>query len=852
MAWTDKMAFGLQVGGLGPEASVVTQLAGVEGLSRPFEFNLEFYTHAEEPLALAELLGAPATLTFQHAGEPVRHVNGQVHRAQTLGLQEGRYRYRLRVVPTFERLKHVRRSRIFQNKAVPDIVRQVLNEGQVKHRLVLSGSYAPREYCVQYRESDFDFVSRLLEEEGIFYFFTHSEDAHEMLLGDGAGAYLEMVGGTLLPFRESDGRVADEEHASTLAQVHRLRPGKVVVRDFDFKKPALDLTAQPSRTGSFDALELYDYPAGHVDPSEGKRRVKVMLEERLQAERTQSGVSVSPRLCPGHLFELDALPEGRLLTVEVQHVGHQPEVHARHEALAQGRYQNEFRCLPSDVPVRPRRRTPRPVISGIQTATVTGSPGEEIHPDEHGRIKVQFHWDREGGRDDRSSCWIRPGQVWGGPAWGGLFLPRVGQEVVIRFLEGDPDRPLITGAVYNGQNPTPYPLPDEKTRSTLRSASSPGSDGFNELRFEDAAGQEQVFHHAQKDEDLHTRNDKTQEVRANEALLVKKDRQRTVEGHQKLAVLREDTGLVGGSQTLEVSGNRTSVISGSHEEEVEGNQSVTVSRTSTLSVVQAAVTTVGAAAALNVGAAYSINVALAKNEAVGGLKSVQVGGASSEYVEGSRQESVSGDRTTQVGSDFQSQVKGSVSLAAGKDQNDDIGAKAHTQVKEAAASLAKSFQLKADKFSLIVGGNLIVSMAKSGAVKWFAKSLTIDGSDIKVKGSKVKMLGAGSLSSKSVPKLDLPDVENSTPATKEEILKDAKPGKVSSSRQYDKKGGLDQANKDFDAMTRGTQVQDRGGGLRTAELPDGSKMIVRPNSSGGQPTLEIQPLSGKTTKIRYE
>ncbi|AKJ06468.1 type VI secretion system secreted protein VgrG [Archangium gephyra] len=759
MAWTDKMAFGLQVGGHAPEESVVTQLSGVEGLSRPFEFNLELYTHADVPLALAELLGAPATLTFQHAGEPVRYVNGQVHRAQALGLRAGRLRYRLRVVPTLERLKHVRRSRIFQHKAVPDIVKQVLNEGQVKHRFALSGSYAPREYCVQYRESDFDFISRLLEEEGIFYFFTHSEEEHQLLLGDSAGAYLEMEGGSLLPFREEDGRVSDAEHASSLAQVHRLRPGKVMVRDFDFKKPALDLSAQPSKTGDFDALELYDFPSRYVEPSEGKRLSKVRLEEQLQSERTQSGVSVSPRLCPGHFFELDAVAGGKLLVVEVHHVGHQPEVHTRHEGLGQGRYRNEFRCIPSDVPFRPRRVTPRPVISGIQTATVTGSPGDEIHPDEHGRIKVQFHWDREGGQDDKSSCWIRPGQVWGGPAWGGLFLPRVGQEVVIRFFEGDPDRPLITGAVYNGQNPTPYPLPDEKTRSTLRSSSSPNSDGFNELRFEDAAGEEQVFIHAQKDDDLHTRNDKTQEIRANEALLVKKDRQRTIEGNQTLSVLQEDMGLVEGSQSLKVTGNRTTGIRGSHDEEVEGNQSVTVSGMQKVFVVQTANTSVSMGAALTVGAAYSINVALVKSESVGEDKSVKVGGASFEYVAGMRQESVAEDRSTKVGSDFESQVKGSVSLAAGKDQKEDVGAKSHTEVGKAAASMAKSFQFKADKFSLIVGGNLIVSMEKSGAVKWFAKTLTIDGSNIKVKGGKVKMLGAGSLSGKSVSKLELPDVQ---------------------------------------------------------------------------------------------
>jgi type VI secretion system secreted protein VgrG len=421
----------------------------------------------------------------------------------------------------------------------------------------------------------------------------------------------------------------------------------------------------------------------------------------------------------------------------------------------QGLYRNQFHLLPKAVPFRPRRLTPLPQIAGPQTATVTGPAGEEIHTDSHGRIKVQFHWDREGKRDEKSSCWVRVGQPWGGPAWGDVWLPRIGQEVIVRFLEGDPDRPLVAGAVYNGTNTVPYALPDEKTKSTRKSASSLGSNGFNEVRIEDSTGEEEVFTHAQKDEDLLTENDKAQEVRGFEDLLVKKDRKRTVEGHQELRVVMDDVGVVEGNQTLLVQKNRDTTTSGSHDESVEGNQAMTVGKNITASVALGAMENVGAAKAVTIGGSYLVNVALVMNEATGGVRSLEVGAAHTEFVVGSRQETVSKDKTVKVGGDFKTEVKGLLTETVGKDVKVDVGANLELTVKDATSELAKEFQLKADTFSLVVNGKLILSMKKSGDVQLFAKTLTLDGSDIKVKGGKVKLEAAGSLKDKSVKNKDI-------------------------------------------------------------------------------------------------
>ncbi len=495
-----------------------------EALSTLFEAEIELVPGEDVHVEGAELLGQEGLLTLQLGDGSARFLHGIVSHVQSWEEGSGphRHRTRVRLVPKLWLLRHKRRSRIFQELTVPDIVKRVLQESGVEFRLALSGTYARREYCVQYRESDLDFVSRLLEEEGIFYFFEHGQGAHTLVLGDAPSAHEPLPGEPRILFRASSRMVADAESVDAFAARLEVQPGAVMLRDFNFLRPTADLSAN-SEGGGDSALEVYDYPGRYEDTETGRALSKVRLEELRARAETAAGSGFCRRLLPGYTFELaehlnDAY-NGEYLLVSVTHEGRQPEVLAgdasgsQHEREA---YRNHFTCLRKEVPFRPERRTARPLIPGAQTAIVVGPAGEEIHTDEHGRIKVQFHWDREGKGDDRSSCWIRVSQAWAGPGWGALYLPRIGQEVVVEFLEGDPDRPLVTGSVYNGHQPPPLELPGEKTKSTLRSSSSPGGDGFNELRFEDAAGSEEVFFHAQKDFNIVVENDKSQRVGRNE------------------------------------------------------------------------------------------------------------------------------------------------------------------------------------------------------------------------------------------------------------------------------------------------------------------------------------------------
>jgi type VI secretion system secreted protein VgrG len=830
-------AFSFKVGSHEAESLSVSHISGREGLSRLYEFQVGFHPLGDEPLETQALLGAEALLTVLLPEGKTRQVHGRVRAVDSLGPQGGRWRYQAWVVPKAWWLTRVKRSRIFQGKTVPQIVKAVLEEGGVEVKLSLSGSSEAREYCTQYRETDFAFVSRLMEWEGLFYFFQHSEDGHVLVVGDKPNVHEELPGGAKLPLRENDERAEDEEYLSSLQRVHRLRPGKVHLKDYDFEKPTLDVSGKTQDTSNGqDALEVYDYPGEYVAPAVGKGVAKVRLEEAVQAARTMEGEGVCPRLTPGYRFEVedDGTQAGEYVVVEVVHSGQQPETPGSREALG-NLYRNRFKCMPANVPFRPRRTTPPPHIPGLQTATVVGPGGEEIHTDEHGRIKVQFHWDREGQRDDKASCWVRVGQAWGGPAWGALYLPRIGQEVVVRFLEGNPDRPLIAGTVYNGSNPTPYALPDNKTKSTLKSASSLGSDGFNEFRIEDSAGEEEIFVHGQKDEDLLTENDKDQAVLGYEDLLVKKDRSITVEGNQRLDVTIDDASLVEGNQTLQVRGNRSTDTTGSHDEAVEGNQSIVVAKSFTSTISLAALETVVGAKALTIGGGYAIDVALAFNEAVGGLKSSEIGAAYIEHIAGARQESVAKDKTVKVGGDFHADAESAVALTVGRDLKEEVAGRSQHEAKEPVAWLAKTFDVKADKFSLIVGGKLILRVEKSGNVKWFGKSLSIDGSQIAFKGNKIQKKAAGSLQNASAKLIARQKQDGHIKGTPQNANR-AKANKPTSTFDGDaaEADALTQ-----DAWSKGTPVPNRKG---VKEYDFGRRIGTGPNG-GGQTRVRVHEAS---------
>ncbi|RKG79717.1 type VI secretion system Vgr family protein [Corallococcus terminator] len=734
---------------LGPHTADDLSVLGFEAdetLSQPYSVEVALTPKPDVELDDTALLGKAARLTVQLGDGTARFFHGVVARIDRRdeGTGPQRRRYRVTVVPRLWTLRHTRRSRIFQELTVPQIVHKVLEQGQVEHRLALSSSYRKRDYCVQYRESDLAFVSRLLEEEGIFYLFEHGEDAHTMVLGDAASANPAMMGDPKLVFRERSRMVAPKEFIHSLSAKLEVQPGAVAMRDFNFTRPAQDLGATTSADDGESALEIYDYPGLYEDPGAGKALAKIRLEELRARVETVSGASYSRRICAGHTFELAEHPDSALnrkyLPLSVKHTGHQIEALVAEQASlgAKEGYLNEFLCQPATVPFRPLRSTPRPVIPGAQTAIVVGPSGEEIHTDEHGRIKVQFHWDREGKSDDKSSCWIRVSQAWAGPGWGALYLPRIGQEVVVEFLEGDPDRPIITGSVYNGQNPPPIDLPAEKTKSTLRSSSSPGGDGFNELRFEDAAGSEEVYFHAQKDLNIVVENDKTQLVGGNETLLVKKDRSRTIEGNQSLEVKKNDDSVVGGNQSLAVTGNRSTTVMGNHSEAVTGDQSVAVSGNQSVSVTLASAETVGLGKMLNVGGALAVTVGAAFNELVGGLKSEQVGGAKVEVVGARKSETVKGSRSLQVGGDLSEEVQKSRTLKVEKDLLLSVGGKLNHAVKDAYTLSAKEIALVAQEQFTLKVGSATLQVKKNGDVVIKGAKIEVTASgDVIIKGSKI-------------------------------------------------------------------------------------------------------------------
>ncbi len=715
-----------------------------EALSRTFELVATTAPVPDLDVDVAALVGEPACFHLHLGGGDDRFFDGIVAEVREWeeGAGEMRRRIRLTLRPKLWRLSQIVRSRIFQEQSVPEIVKQVLNEGGIEHRAALSGVHPKRTYCVQYRESDLDFVARLLEDEGIFWFFEHEQGAHVMVLGDAPSVHAPLPGKHRLPFREASRMATEVDHVDAFSSARDLRPGKITLRDFDPRRPGLDLTSASTADAGPEAdLEVYDYPGGYEEPSEGKQRAA----RRLAAERARSlllaGGSACRRLVPGAWFELEdhPIPElnGECVIVSVRHRGDQAEALGGIGTVAGSRadpYRNDFACVPRDVPWVPARETARPVIPGAQTALVVGPPGEEIFTDEQGRIKVQFHWDRLGKRDDRSSCWIRVAQAWAGPGFGALYLPRIGHEVVVEFLEGDPDRPIVTGSVYNGANPPPVALPDDKTRSTLRSASSPGSDGYNELRFEDAKDQEEIYLHAQRDLAIVIENDKTQKVGGNETLTVEKDRSRSVGGNQELLVEKDDSSQIQQDQLLVVAGDRNTQVIANHTEQVSGDQSVTIGAASSLTVALAASESVGLGKALNVGAAYAISVGGAMNEAVGGMKSEEVGGAKVEVVGAKKSETVAGSRTLAVGGDLHESVGKSRSLRVGKDLAINAGGNLHHTTQGAYKLKAKEITFSAEERFTLKVGSATIQVSKSG--------------DIAIQGAQVKVTAAGNLTLK--------------------------------------------------------------------------------------------------------
>jgi type VI secretion system secreted protein VgrG len=405
--------------------------------------------------------------------------------------------------------------------------------------------------------------------------------------------------------------VPEEETVNSFVFSRQIQSGKITLRDFNFEKPSLDLTAQ-HQGDSFQKLEVYDYPGEYLDQSRGKKLAEMRLQEAVMFEDKAEGQSVCPRFIPGFTFKLsdherESLNQEYLL-VEVLHSGSQPQTLEEQAGMGGSSYSNQFLCIPSSVTLRPERNTPKPIVEGIQTAIVGGPAGEEIYTDEHGRVKVQFHWDREGNKDEKSSCWIRVSQAWAGAGWGAMYIPRIGHEVIVDFIEGDPDRPIITGRVYHGTNKPPYDLPGEKTKSTIKSDSSLGGGGSNEFRFEDKKGEEEVYLHGQKDWTIKIENDKNQDVGNDETLNVGNNRDKSVGKNQSESIGENKSISVGKNHTESIEKD-TSIDTGQNKTESVGkNDSLTVGENKTISIGKNLTEDVSKNTDKSVGENFSINI----------------------------------------------------------------------------------------------------------------------------------------------------------------------------------------------------------------------------------------------------
>ncbi|KAE8439594.1 MULTISPECIES: type VI secretion system tip protein TssI/VgrG [Halomonadaceae] len=504
-----------------------------EALSQPFELTLNLASR-DGSLDAAELLDREASLTIWQDGEPLRRVHGIVSEFGRGDRGHRRTFYSLVLRPALWRLSLRHNSRIFQKVDPLTIINTLCDErGITDVAFAVNRELPEREYCVQYRETDLAFIERLAAEEGLFYFHEFEESAHRLVFADdpqvlanlGARSYHNRAGGT-----------APNRHVRKLSHTARVAAAIATLKDYSFKKPAYaqrheHLGRDVENHGQQVDYEHYDYPGRYKQDASGKPFSRIRLEQLRREAIVASAESDLPELAPGLRFTLTDHDTDSLnrdwQAIDVHHVGEQPQA-LEEDGVTQGdangmtRYYNHVTLIPGDTPWR-ATPNPKPRVDGPQVAFVVGPEGEEIHCDEHGRVKVQFPWDRYAEPNDTASCWVRVAQGWAGGGYGSIAIPRIGHEVVVSFLEGDPDQPLVTGRIYHAVNTAPYPLPEHKTRTVLRTQSHK-ADGFNELRFEDEAGEEQIWLHAQKDLELLTLNDRTEEIRHDSFLKVQNDR----------------------------------------------------------------------------------------------------------------------------------------------------------------------------------------------------------------------------------------------------------------------------------------------------------------------------------------
>ncbi|MEI8720148.1 type VI secretion system Vgr family protein [Mesorhizobium sp. ISC11] len=742
---------------VGSELLTFTHLVGRDEISRCFAYTVGFVS-TDSDIDPLKMLGGP--LSIEAESDPKRWFSGIVSEFRLTRLEDRLAYYEAVIRPWLWFLGNTTDCRIFQNKSVLDIVKDIFKKyGIAEFDLRLQGSYPPREYCVQYDEPDLDFVQRLLEHEGILYFFEHDDGKHTLVLADAMSKLKPAPGYEKVLYNfEGQGSRRDVEYITEWIPGSSVRPGAYAHTDYDFTKPGADLMAKSAQPFSHKeaAGENYRQPGAHLETGRGDSLAAIRREEIQAVHQRIAAVGTVRGLYSGCTFKLDSFPREdqnqEYLVVSAEYRLFDPGYRA-HADVNSENFKVILGLAPTALPYRPPRITPRPIMRGPQTATVVGPSGEEIFTDKYARVKVQFHWDRLGKKDQNSSCFVRVSQTWAGSGWGFIQIPRIGQEVIVDFIEGDPDLPIITGRVYNASQMPPYGLPGSATQSGWKSDSSKGGGGYNELMFEDKAGSELVNFQAQKDHNLLVKHDRTKLVQHDQSDRIDHDAKHSV-GHnldedvgnnktvkvgvdQTTNIGSNDTETVGANRSLTVMANETIHVVSNSTENIDANHTQTVGIVQTVSVGAARVDTVGASETRSVagvqkntiGATRSVSVALGQSHDIGASDSWTIKSNQTVKVNGNQTFNVDGDLTSTIGkgraakitADDGTQVDGAHSLKVGKGSAIDVA-------EDMSIASGKNIMINGKDSITFECGNASITMKKDGTI-------LIQGKDIAIKGS---------------------------------------------------------------------------------------------------------------------
>jgi type VI secretion system secreted protein VgrG len=806
---------------LGKDALIITEFHGTDAISQPFRYTIEAKSVRDRTVPFESLLGKGVAVRMEMSGKQIRYFHGIVVQLVQGESDPDFTEYQFDIVPQFWLLSKKTQSRIFQHLTVPEILKKVLQGLDVEYQL--NGKYDPRDYCVQYRESDMNFASRLMEEEGIYFFFSHAETKHTMVVADTPQSHKPLPGNPSLLYKMvNQESAAEEDHISELAKVQQQASGKFLLWDHTFELPHQHLESEKPLTSSvqvgkvthkLDAgqaskLEVYDFPGEYaqrfdgIDPSgsprggemgkvpqDGKRTVELrMQQEAAQAvgirgtgsvRAMHSGSKFSIRTLPSDLATTPIKCEGEYILTSVTHSTRLPATYRSGDGSGDEgfRYVNTFQAMPSALPFRPARSTAKPVVPGMQTAQVVGPKGEEIFTDKYGRIKVQFHWDRDGQRDANSSCWIRVAQFSAGRGWGMFSLPRIGQEVIVDFLEGDPDQPIVVGSVYNPDQMPKYELPKHKTRTYFRSNSSPGGVGYNAIRVEDKAGEEQIYTHAQKDYDLRVRNDYKERIgndrHSRTGFYLANDHKGDTSGETKKGSSYEEIAVdehrkvhrhfeehIGGDYKLLVGGidgegNVDIHIKKTKSELIDDTSDLVVKKAVQETFEETYDQTIGQAVVQTFGGTWDHRVGQSVTQTYGGTLDLTVGAQ--------KVETIGAGYDLSVGADFSQQVGGSYSLNLGTNLDLQTGANA---------------AIKAGANVTVQGGGNVVIEATNITLKGAGGFITISPTGVAIQGTVVMINSGGAAIPGMAANTKTPQsAKKAKDAKKAKKAKDAKPTK---------------------------------------------------------------------------